>query len=138
LQVSFHFNVNDQADYVGRLVRKALGRRLTVLVCAPPQVVAQIDAALWAQSLTFIPHAVSPAPDAVRERSPVYLCQAHSDADRADVLINLQPAVPPFLANFGRLIEIVTPDADLRALARLRWRHYSSLGWLPEGFDAAA
>lgn len=138
LQISFHFNVSEPADYVCRLIRKACGRQLSVLVWSSPQDVVRVDQALWAVPTAFLPHAVEPAPEVVRERSPVYLCQSIAETDRADVLINLQPAVPPSLDHFGRLIEIVTPDADLRAMARQRWRHYAALGWVPEGFDAAA
>lgn len=138
MQVSFHFNVADPADYACRLIRKALARRLRVLLCAPPDWVAQIDQALWAQPLSFVPHATADAAEHVLACSPVYLCSDVSDTDRADVFINMQPSVSAHLAHFGRLIEIVPPNEALRAQARQRWRHFMSIGWTPEGFDAAA
>ena len=88
--------------------------------------------------LSFMAHAGQTDPEHVRARSPVYLCSAMSSVDTADVLINLQAGVPEHLGNFGRLIEIVPPDEALRAQARQRWRHFTSLGWAPEGFDASA
>lgn len=88
--------------------------------------------------LSFMPHALQAAPPHVLARSPVYLCSEMSGTDTADVLINLQPSVPEHIGNFGRLIEIVPPDESLRAQARQRWRHFTSLGWTPEGFDASA
>lgn len=139
LQVTFHFNVADPVDYACRLVRKAMARRMRVLLCAPPAWVAQVDHALWtATPLSFMPHAVQAAPPDVRARSPVYLCSEMLATDTADVFINMQPSVSAHLGNFGRLIEIVPPDEGLRAQARLRWRHFTSLGWTPEGFDASA
>ncbi len=139
LQVTFHFNVADPVDYACRLVRKAMARRMRVLLCAPPTWAAQVDHALWtAMPLSFMPHAVQGAPQHVRDRSPVYLCSELSEVDTADVFINMQPSVSVHLGNFGRLIEIVPPDEGPRAQARQRWRHFTSLGWMPEGFDASA
>jgi DNA polymerase-3 subunit chi len=138
LQVTFHFNVADPTDYACRLIRKAMARRLRVLLCAEPDEVGRIDRALWAPPLGFMPHAVQSSPEHVRSRSPVYLCSDVVGDDAADVFINMQDSVPVHLNRFGRLIEIVPPDEALRAQARQRWRHFTSLGWVPEGFDAAA
>lgn len=85
-----------------------------------------------------MPHAVKGEPAYVLARSPVYLCSEVSTSDQADVYINLQPDVAEHLGQFGRLIEIVPPDEHLRAQARQRWRHFTALGWTPEGFDAAS
>jgi DNA polymerase-3 subunit chi len=138
LQVSFHFNVADPVDYTCRLIRKATARRLRVLVCAPHTLATQIDHALWAAvPLSFMPHAGPGAPAHVRSCSPVCLCSELSPADSADVFINMQPTVSAHLSRFGRLIEIVPPEESLRAQARQRWRHFTSLGWTPEGFDAS-
>lgn len=88
--------------------------------------------------LSFLSHAAPTSPQHVRDRSPVYLCSEMSAADTADVLINMQPSVSEHLVNFSRLIEIVPPDDGLRAQARQRWRHFTSLGLTPDAFDASA
>lgn len=128
----------DPADYARRLIRKALARRLRVLVCATAEDVARVSSALWAEPVGFLPHALQDSLEHVRQRSPVFLCSDFLANQKADVLINLRPEVPPHMDNFGRLIEIVSQDEGQRAKARQRWRHFTALGWVPEGFDAAA
>ncbi|MBY0463411.1 MAG: DNA polymerase III subunit chi [Burkholderiales bacterium] len=130
--------MSDPTDYACRLIRKATARRLRVLLCAEPDELARVDQALWVPQLGFMAHAIQTSPEHVRARSPVYLCRDVLPADTADVFINMQAGVPAYLEHFGRLIEIVPPDEALRAKARQRWRHFTTLGWTPEGFDAAA
>jgi DNA polymerase-3 subunit chi len=138
VQVSFHFNVADPADYVCRLIRKARLQRLSVLVCAEGEDVLAVDQALWAPTNGFVPHALHGAPRFVRDASPVYLCTELEPSDSANVLVNLRSQMCDHLQNYGRLIEVVTPDERVRLEARRRWKHFANLGWIPEGFDARA
>ena len=46
-----------------------------------------------------------------------------------DVLVNLGDDVPSGFEGFQRLIEIVSSDDHGKAQARLRWKHYKSLGF---------
>jgi DNA polymerase-3 subunit chi len=46
-----------------------------------------------------------------------------------EVLLNLGDEVPVGFDRFGRLIEIVSNDDHGRAQARVRWKHYKSLGY---------
>jgi DNA polymerase-3 subunit chi len=46
-----------------------------------------------------------------------------------DVLVNLGDEVPGGFDRFKRLIEVVSSDDHGKAQARLRWKHYKSLGY---------
>jgi DNA polymerase-3 subunit chi len=45
------------------------------------------------------------------------------------VLVNLGDEVPGGFDRFKRLIEVVSSDDHGKAQARLRWKHYKSLGY---------
>lgn len=138
-QVAFHFNVVDPIDYVCRLVRKVRARGLSLLVCAEPSDLLEIDQRLWTLApMAFLPHAGPQDPPHVWARSPARLCAEVSEQTLAQVLINLRHPSPDHLTCFERVIEIVPTDEPSRAAARLRWRGYVGQGLTPERHDVAA
>ena len=138
-QVAFHFNVADPIDYVCRLTRKVRARNLSLVVCADPADVADIDQRLWTLApLAFLPHAGPNAPAHVAARSPVRLCTEVSMQDTGQVLVNLRTDTPDHAGRFERLVEIVPMDEPSRAAARQRWRGYVAQGLTPERHDVAA
>jgi DNA polymerase-3 subunit chi len=138
-QVAFHFNVADPIDYVCRLTRKVRARNLSLVVCADPADVAEIDQRLWTLApLAFLPHAGPDAPPHVAMRSPVRLCTELSARDTGQVLVNLRAEVPNHLNRFERVVEIVPMDEPARVSARQRWRGYAAQGMAPERHDVAA
>jgi len=137
--VAFHFNVADPIDYVCRLVRKVRARQLTLVVCAEPADVADIDQRLWTLApLAFLAHSTLGAPDMVRARSPVLLCTQWNGQDTRQVLVNLRAELPEHGGRFERLVEIVPTDEPSRAAARQRWRSYVAQGIAPERHDVGA
>lgn len=52
------------------------------------------------------------------------------------VLINLSSRVPEFASRFAHVIEFVPADADLKAAARTRYKHYRQLGFTPQMVNA--
>lgn len=138
-QVDFHFNVPDKLHYACRLLRKATGRGVSVLVTAPTEVLNQLDVLLWTFSPhDFVPHARSSDPAPVRAASPILLSESIADAPHRQALLNLGDAIPTGFEQFARLIEIVSQD-DMqdRQRARGRWKHYASLGIEPTRHDIA-
>ena len=142
-EVSFHFNVADRTDYTCRLVRKATRAGASVVLAGPAAALAHFDRALWTfDDLEFIPHLMPRPGQAVAARlraaTPVWLLQDAGTADRHDVLVNLGTEAPAGFESFAKLIEIVTPDADDRAAARTRWKHYASRGYEIKKHEVAA
>lgn len=138
MQVAFHFNVTDPLDYVCRLVRKVRARHLTVMVCAEPAEVSDIDQRLW--TLTphaFLAHAAHGASPEVWARSAVVLCAEPPPGESRQVFVNLRSHVPELGNRFERLVEVVTTDEPSRAAARQRWRSYVAQGLTPERHDVS-
>lgn len=159
--VVFHFNVAAPVPYLCRLLRKAshAGQRTWVLLA--PALAHELDAALWTFSPDeFIAHgryeadhegglgggesagakgAAGRGQAGLWQRAPVVLSeQLVAQSSSWPLLINLQEPVPPDVERFERLIEIVPADEALKQAARLRWRHYSQLGWTLQHHDASA
>ncbi len=130
-EVAFHFGAPDKLGYACRLLRKAVGSGAKVLVVADEVDLQQLDADLWAMSSTdFVPHCSNTADIFVQQKCPVVLAsQIDSVLDQKQVLVNLAQTVVEGFEKFMRVIEVVSTDDRDRDLARLRWKHYTALGY---------
>lgn len=130
-ELAFHFGAPNKLAYACRLVRKALGTGAQLVVVADESLIPQLDSDLWSFSATdFLPHCVATAAESVQSRSPVLLVtEAGQAKQRTGVLVNLTEQVPQGFERFARLIEVVSTDAQDRAVARARWRHYTEQGY---------
>lgn len=127
--VAFHFGAPDKLAYACRLLRKATGSGMRVLVLGSDTILQQLDAALWAVSPTdFITHAPASASAGLPARSSVILGDVDARGDRPPVLVNLGDEVPEGFEQYARVIEVVSTDGADRELARERWKHYARLG----------
>lgn len=128
--VAFHFGAPDKLAYACRLLRKATGSGMRVLVVGADDMLQRLDAALWAVSATdFITHAPAGAAADLLARSSVILgVDAVAYGDRPPVLVNLGDQVPEGFEQFARVIEVVSTDEADRELARQRWKHYARQG----------
>lgn len=139
MHVAFHFNVADPIDYISRLVRKVRAKNLTLVICARPSDVEEIDQKLWSLSPeAFLPHAVQGSRDEVWARSPVLLCSEITAQHKRQVLVNLGQMIPEIGKQFERIVDIVATDEASRAAARQRWRDCVARGLVPERHDVAA
>lgn len=129
-EVAFHFGAPDKLAYACRLLRKATGSGMRVLVVGADDMLQQLDAALWAVSATdFITHVPAHAPADMPARSSVILGTDTSvHGERPAVLVNLGDQVPDGFEAFARVIEVVSTDESDRELARQRWKHYTRQG----------
>ena len=132
--LAFHFGAPDKVAYACRLLRKAVGSGVRVLVVADTQTTTRLDAALWSVSPTdFVAHCDSSATEEVQRRSAVLLVD---DSDTAlaqraqnySVMVNLTAEVPEGFQAFERVIVVVSVDEDDRERARRRWKRYTALG----------
>ncbi|MES2952277.1 MAG: DNA polymerase III subunit chi [Pseudomonadota bacterium] len=129
--LAFHFGAPDKLAYTCRLLRKAIGSGAKVVLVADADVMAQMDADLWALSpAEFLPHCLATANASVQSRSPLVLVTDAGHApQQSGVLVNLMDTVPQGFERFERVIEVVSTDATDRDRARRRWRQYTERGY---------
>lgn len=130
-ELAFHFGAPNKLDYACRLLRKAVASGSRVLVIIDPHELPVLDANLWGISPTdFVAHCVQGADAIVLQKSPVLLVSNMANTlEWQQVLVNLTDAVPEGFDRFERVIEVVSTDGDDRDLARIRWKHYSAMGY---------
>jgi DNA polymerase III subunit chi len=130
-EVSFHFNAPDKVGHACRVLRKAVASGAKVVVTGEPELLRELDVALWTFApLEFVPHCLSSASaPAVLAASPVVLADSARSAPHQHVLLNLGGRVPEGFERFERLIEVVTVQEEDRRQGRLRWKHYADRGY---------
>ncbi|MBC7604632.1 MAG: DNA polymerase III subunit chi [Ramlibacter sp.] len=135
--VEFHFNAPDKLVYACRLLRKAVRSGSKVVVIAAPEMVRELDAALWTfDAHSFVPHCVvQTAPASMLGVSPIVLADSAQQVPHTEVLLNLGDSVPAGFERFVRLIEVVSLDGEDRVIARRRWKHYADRGYAIERKD---
>lgn len=138
-EVSFHHHVPNRMTHACRLVRKAVGSGIKVVVTGDAGVLRQFDRELWTfGQLEFIPHAYTQTgtePEAVR--SPVVLSPSPTVAMHQQMLINLGGPIPDGFERFEKLIEVVTEEQDDAQSARRRYKHYADRGYAIENHNLA-
>ncbi len=99
--------------------------QLTLLLTHDPQQSRLLDQKLWTfRDDSFLPH------DNEQSACPVTPILIHDNPDpRGDrqLLINLSASVPPYFAQFERVIELVTEDN--RQQARAHYSYYKERGY---------
>lgn len=129
-RIEFHFNTRERLLHTCRLVRKARAQDLRIAVVGAPTTLKQLDAELWRfQDVSFVAHCTPQDSHEIQRVSPVALGPDPHAWGINEVLLNLGDEVPSGFERFARLIEIVASDDHGRAQARLRWKHYKSLGY---------
>ncbi|WP_032092112.1 MULTISPECIES: DNA polymerase III subunit chi [Pasteurellaceae] len=105
-----------------------LGKRV-LIACAAEAQALDIDEALWQRDPEqFVPHNLSG--EITQYATPIEISWGDKrNAQRRDLLINLQPQVPAFAAGFNQVIDFVPAQEALKALARERYKQYRQLGW---------
>lgn len=130
--VTFHFGVPDRLAYACRLLRKARRAGARVAVTADAGTLDRLDGLLWTfEALEFLPHWRGESEAALPPRmkaTPILLLDRVEPGSCCDVLVTLGDEPPLAFDAFGRVIEIVSTDADERARARQRWRQYAQAG----------
>ncbi len=141
-EVMFHLRVADRVGYACRLLHKAHAKNAKVVVCAPRQTLARLDALLWtSDAASFVPHvrldpgAASPAPN---DPTPIWLVEQADQAPAHEVLVNLGDELVPGFEGFDRVIEIVDEDEAVKLAARRRWKHYADRGYALAHHEARA
>lgn len=141
-EVMFHLRVADRVGYALRLLRKAHAQDAKVVVCAPPQTLARLDALLWTSDpSSFLPHvrlAPDAAPPAPGDPTPIWLVERVDQAPARDVLVNLGDELVTGFEAFARVVEIVPEDDEAKQAARQRWKYYADRGYALGHHEARA
>lgn len=128
--IEFHVNVPDKLHYSCRLLRKAYRSGANAVVTATPELLLQLDKALWSYSSTeFLPHCRSDSAAATTAATPILLAEQLDVYPPGSVLINLGLQVPGGFERFERFIEVASSSEDDRLAARERWKHYRDRGY---------
>lgn len=119
---------------VCRLVDKAYaaGQR-TLVIGDDRRLLGTLDELLWTSlDGSFIPHELlAEGDDGAAAEAPVLLATHAPQGVARALLINLCAAVPPFAAEFERVIEVPAADPEGRQQARERFRAWRKLGAEP-------
>ncbi len=138
-EVAFHFNAPDKLGYACRLLRKAAGTGVRVMVTGAAATLRELDVALWTFApLEFLPHCYGEVTSVALAASPVVLAESVRAAPHQQVLVNLGNGVPEGFERFERLIEVVTGAEEDRQEARRRWKHYADRGYAITRHDLVA
>jgi len=126
-RIDFHTNVPDKVAYACRLARKAWAANHRVVLMAEDEAqLAELNAAMWTFSATdFLPHVL--AGDALAAATPILLTDS-DDAElphtHKELLVNLSRRAPGHVAQFERMIEVISSDEDDAAAGRKRYVAY--------------
>jgi len=128
-RIDFHSKVADKISYTCRLVRKARAANCQIVIYADDRAqLKALDEALWTFSdRDFLPHVM--ASDDLASQTPIILTGDDSALPHHQVLINLSASTPAHFAQFERMLEIVSTDADDAAAGRERYRSYQQRGY---------
>ena len=112
---------------IGRIAEKALSRGHQIFVQVRDEAAATaLQDSLWTfREASFLPHAIAGTEDG----EPLVIGWDDPAIGHDDVLINTTGAVPGYFARFGRLAEIVSPDAATLEASREAWRFYRDRGY---------
>ena len=113
----------DLAANVWRLGKKVL------IACETEQQALDLDEALWQRDAEqFVPHNLSG--EVTNYATPIEISWVGKrNAQRRDLLINLQQNVPEFVQSFNQIIDFVPADETRKAQARERYKQLRQLGW---------
>ena len=124
-RIDFHTNVPDKIAYACRLVRKAHAANTRVVLMADDEAqLAELNAAMWSFSaVDFLPHVI--AGDALAAHTPIILTDNdEAELPHKELLVNLSRRAPSGVAQFARMIEVISSDEDDAAAGRKRYVAY--------------
>lgn len=126
--IHFYHGAEDRVAAACHFAAKAWRAGRKVALATPDGAEARrIDQWLWTfEPLAFIPHVGVDSPLAAE--TPVLIGEPGAPWPHHDVLINLGAELPPELADFQMVVEIVGRSEAEREPARARWRQYKAAG----------
>ena len=113
-----------------RILEKAYNQQHQTYVHTPDEATAhQLDDLLWTfHDTSFVPHGLSKEKQATKPLIEIGFTN-HKPTDHSDILLNLDTNIPPFFAEFERVIEIISEDEKQKENARNKYRQYKQQGY---------
>ena len=142
-RIDFAFGAPDRLRTACVIARKRhLAGDRVIVYCSDTQRLAAFDRLLWAFDPTsFVPHVgaddalVADTPVILTSSSPAAVQERLGQDGSAAWLLNLDDHCAPDVAQFARVMEVVSHDEADRGQARLRWRTYADAGHQLHGHD---
>lgn len=105
-----------------------LGKRV-LIACETERQAQDIDEALWQREPEeFVPHNLSG--EITSYPTPIEISwKGKRNAQRRDLLINLQKELPDYMSGFNQIIDFVPAQEQLKIPARERYKQLKQLGW---------
>ena len=105
-----------------------LGKKV-LIACETEQQALDLDEALWQRDAEqFVPHNLSG--EVTNYATPIEISWVGKrNAQRRELLINLQQNVPEFVQSFNQIIDFVPADETRKVQARERYKQLRQLGW---------
>jgi len=116
-----------RVGFAVKFVRQSWRRGLDVYChVRDPDQAARLDEALWADTESFIPHAIE------TNRQPITGTVGIGWTDptsRHGVFVNLADTLPEWFTHFDDVVEIVTQDPETLAATRENWKQLKFNGY---------
>lgn len=112
-----------------KLMEKALGQNMRVVVRGTAPQVKRLDEALWTYDPnSFLPHGTSADP--LPQRQPIYLTASDENPNDATLLVMADGKRYEGEGGFTRIFDIFDgADEDALNAARFRWKSYKDKGY---------
>ncbi|MCK4608568.1 MAG: DNA polymerase III subunit chi [Gammaproteobacteria bacterium] len=123
-------SLEESLPFVCRLVEKAYNQSHQIFILTETLAETQkLNDQLWTfRDVSFVPHDIyqeqqqQPTPAAVQ----IACAEANPQPPHNDILINLTTNAPDYYNDFNRVLEVVPNDNNLKAAARMRYKHYQA------------
>ena len=128
IRVDFYLLASPSVDarwhFACRLLEKAYFAGNSVFVfCQCQEDAETLDELLWTfKEDSFIPHNLQH--EGLTPPPPIQIGHHQEPRGFSDVLLNLNPSIPPFYSNFKRVIELVSNETERKELGRKNYRFY--------------
>lgn len=140
-RIRFLHGAHDRLQATARWIAETYRETAAPLVVYAPlrEQADALDRLLWTSAATgFIPHCA--ADSALAGETPVLIASRPAQLDAAPEdaqLLNLSNEIPPNIARFTQVTEIINRDDEVRLPGRERFRFYREQGYPLESQDLA-
>lgn len=120
----YHLTTTPIEQALPKLMEKALGQQMRVVVRGNPVQVKRLDEVLWSYDPnSFLPHGTSADP--LPQRQPIYLTSTEENPNNASLLVVADGQRYDGGGGFTRVFDIFDgADEDAVNAARFRWKSY--------------